>query len=315
MSHFELCAIIIPACCFVWLFFYAVCFFCCRNAGEAILKRNNSYFVFLILTILEEIIARWLFMEVLPKHYLFQDQIWLCMVVGSLGWLFFAENNFFNIRNYVSIIPHFLTSIGYAVIFLNDGLFASIMSHLTVNSFNMLFDYVEDRQHYFKNLLIILLCFTYLNILIFSYKPGLLIGAIYSTLACIFLGRIITSFVFIDQSNSLRIDGRSETPPKLEYLFLGILLLLFIVSIIFVTLFFAIPSLEFRALLLTLFLCIFGTHRSGNSRARNFWNTFVPIYVFTCLVNIESLLVCVLAFMALYLPILFIERVNYFEHT
>ncbi|NTW14150.1 MAG: CPBP family intramembrane metalloprotease [Candidatus Moranbacteria bacterium] len=99
--------------------------------------QRNHFFRFFIVTSVEEIFARWLFLGVLTKIPFLSGPIafYLLFFIGNAIWSLMHLSNFIENkdRKMLRVLPQFVAGIFFSYVFLKYGLFATILTHFASN--------------------------------------------------------------------------------------------------------------------------------------------------------------------------------------
>lgn len=271
-----------------------------------------SFFSLFILTFLEEIVGRWLFIGILPQHLSGNEVFFILLFSGNLIACWIHQWYTSNTHKTIELLPIFLSGIFYSYIFYNYGFFASYLSHLAVNSVLLSTDKVENSNKDKDFPLMFLSGGIYVgSVCILDYVinsgtsfsisiiqnycagkyvvEGLIFWDYFFTSTAVIYGLkfLLNGF---DQG-CVTYDGRKEHLPTIKELIGSIIgLLVFIAAIIIGLFIFNIPIYG-QALAIALFVSFLYNASSGSARVRNFWITFVSSFVILCGIQSMSSLV------------------------
>jgi len=267
-------------------------------------KQNVSFLHFFVLTILEEIIARWLFVGVLPQH-LPVGFFYPLLMIGNAGYLFVQSRQLDNMPPHpLKILPHFFTGLFCAFVFIKFGLMASILTNFGIKSILMTLNKVEDDGEKDKDFwqAVLCLCVSILGLVYTTYisckSPwvfdqwlagnfkieGWNFWDYFATSLILIYGfRSVCLFLQFDQG-LIEEDGNSHMPagiqgPILVPVFFGLAGLALLGLLSYFTLYLVNFSTPVIVMALSLILCSFYHPVSGSARVRNFWNVIVMVFI------------------------------------
>lgn len=262
-----------------------------------------SFFSLFILTFLEEIIGRWLFVGILPQHLPGDAVFFILLISGNLIACWIHQHYTSNTHKSLELLPIILSGFFYSYIFYHYGFFASYLSHLAVNSVLLSADKIENQNKdrdfpimfcsggiYLASICLLDYIKTSNHSLFISvikdYCSGnyVLEGFTFwdyflASTAVIYGLKLL--FNRLDQG-CVTSNGDSEQLPTTKELIGSIIgLFVFVTAIVIGLCTFNIP-IAGQALAIALFVSFLYNASSGSARVRNFWLTFASSFVILC---------------------------------
>lgn len=248
------------------------------------IKHNLGFLYFFGLPALEEIVARWLCVGVLPQH-LPPWTFCLCLLGGNALWVWYSDRRFYNMKSPVSLlIPKFIAGLFYAFIFLNYGLLAAYLVHLGTDSLLLCLHKLEDpersdRDGYMMGLSFIYIGLAFAYLVVWDQKS---LGEILtwlgkdvmpvedwsfwdylaSSVCFVYFVKTITFFCGYDQG-CMKASGKAHDLPVPIEVLMGCIALAITVFVGSLLLYIVIPSIHLRSVLASLGVCALYYPNSG----------------------------------------------------
>lgn len=281
----------------------------------ASLEKKFNFYNFFCVVLLEELFARWLCLEVLPKYLLPNPIVFpILFILGNLAWVAIDYHLHGNPWWRIDALA---AGICYSVVFLKYGLLAAILSHLISNSLLLILHQVEkvgqdkDVITFMYSLILGVLGISYLRYLGCGTDKqisdmGFLDCFAWSVAILFALTAISTS---LDQGQVTK-KGNNVKLPKVWEVFLGIFLLGLLAGLGYLILGIFCQDMLSRAFLIAMGISFFSKPSSGSGRVRGFWSLFASSAVFlTILEAIGGAVIAVmLGHMVLRVPLVLLAR-------
>lgn len=273
------------------------------------LEKGSIFFNFFILVLLEEIIARWLFLGVLTKIPLLDSKIGfiILFLAGNGVWSIMHIFNFEDEkdRKVIRVLPQFIAGIFISYVYIKYGLIGAILAHFTHNSILLGTHKVQDWG--IKNILMLaysLLALTVSYCLMekpisdimiwFSDKPNFALKGwqfwdyMKISIFLYYCFTIIFEILLYDRGDDKQIPTH-EIIAKVGII--SPLLIIVGVTYIFYYLLFnllglMIDSVSYRVLVLAIVLLSLSPIVSGSSASRTFWmlpNSYISVCIMQAL--------------------------------
>ncbi len=263
---------------------------------------NGSHFkTFFITVVLEEVLARWVFLGLLPMIPFLSGTLMFYMLffLGNAIWALIHLYNFEdeNDRHALRVLPQFIGGIFFTYIYVKYGLAASILVHFIANA--VLFSLRKTQDFEWKQLLsgaYVLICvLVSYNLMTkpiadiavwFKSEPGFVIagwGFWDYVLICVFITSSITTLANIFLYDKCGVDVDNGLDANIFVIMILTPLSLGLVYGLFWLTGLVTNNVPYRVLGLAILLAFGNKTYSGSSTSRLFWTSVPDVYISVCI--------------------------------
>lgn len=263
---------------------------------------GNHFFTFFVIVLIEELLARWLFLGLLTQIPALSGTVafYTLFFVGNLIWALFHLQNFKDDkdRHMLRVLPQFVGGVFFTYVFVKYGLLATILTHFAFNA-------VLFAAHKLQRLTVVdLLIMAYAAICAvvsfalmdkpftdilpwFGENPTFALAGWefedYLTFSVFFssIPMLVFGLLLYDQRESEKADSSTGI---LDYLF-GIPLALGMLYGLFYVLGFIITDVPVRILVLAILFTFAAKGASGSAVSRSFWVALPDLYLTVCIIH------------------------------